>query len=173
MEKSGRIELKPSRRLHFLLAIGGLIFVGMSGFVLYMTSQDVHRQAGDLAKGVGFVLFSLSMLSFCVWQMFDRRERIAFNAEGIEDRVLGRIPWADVENATARGTVMKPYVTLRLRDEERYMQRYKPHWRWLIKRAVAMGSPSFVLNLTGLNVSADKVVDIIDHGVRGSWPPPG
>lgn len=144
-----------SRWRYALLTLGGLGFVAMGGWVILET--------GNWAIGWASILFFGACSAVGVWQLFDTRPRLQITDEGILDRTLGvgLIPWVDITGAYVQAINRQYFICLHLRDEQAYLSRLSPLKRKLAGANTALGFTPLSVNLSGVNVSPEQLLEYI------------
>jgi hypothetical protein len=149
---SGELRLRPSRvRYGALLAIA-LGFVAL-GLVLVFA-------AGAPWIGWANVIFFGAAVPLFLRQLLDRRPRLVIDGEGVLDRTLGVgvIPWSEITGADFAGS---DFIRLSLRDPARCTARLGRVGRGLVAANRAAGFGELNLNLQGLAVRREDVLQSI------------
>jgi hypothetical protein len=97
------------------------------------------------------------------WQVIDPRPRLVIDSMGITDRTLhvGRIAWSDIDAAYIRSIEGVEFICLVVRDSELYLAGVSPIRRKLMRVNRLLGFTDLNLNLAGLAVRADEVLQLI------------
>lgn len=135
--------------------------IGCAGFVavgVMMMLTENQPWLGLLATiffGAGALLLS--------WQIIDRRPRLIIDSDGVFDRMtgLGRIVWEDIESAQLQSVVGNHFISLELRDPSLYVMQMSWIRRLGARANTATGFSAVSLNLTGITVSPEEVLQIV------------
>ena len=127
--------------------------VAIGVLLIVRARHPVVGWANVLFFGAGVVLF--------VWQIVDRRPRLVIDDDGVFDRTLGAgvIPWSEILDAEARSIAGQPFVMLALRDPDRFTRHVGAVQRAMTAGNRALGFEALNLNLSGLPIAGDVVVD--------------
>ncbi|HWS55447.1 MAG TPA: STM3941 family protein [Pyrinomonadaceae bacterium] len=148
-----KLTIKSSRWKHVLLLIASVGFV-VAGVAM-------------LAKGNWFgwvaIIFFGSGIPIFIWQIMDARPRLVIDERGVADRTLGvgRIDWGDIVAARVMSISGNDFISLELRDPEKYLSRLSN-----VKRAMAsanrkLGFSDFNLNLSGVDAKTEEVFELL------------
>ena len=122
-----------------------------------------------MASGDAPVLGWIAVLFFgggslvLAWHFFDVRPRLVIDAEGIYDRTLGvgTIAWNDIEDAYIGSIHGHDFICLVVHDPDVYLQKLSPVRRKLATANRALGLTELNLNLVGVTVGAEEVLQLI------------
>lgn len=144
-----------SRKRHALLTLAGLAFVAMGVFMIVTK--------GNWALGLMTIVFFGAGAGVGAWQFFDARPRLQITDEGILDRTLGvgLIPWADITDAYVRSINHEYFVCLQVHDEAAYLSRLPALKRKLAGANVALGFTPLSINLSGVDLNAEQLLEYI------------
>ncbi len=156
------IALRNSRKKNtlFLLVCAG--FVAMGVFLL-AAGDPSDAWIGWLSVaffGTGAVVF--------VRQLLDARPRLVVNDAGVEDRTLGGglISWGEIEEAYLLSIHSNPFICLELRDPARFLARLSPFKRRLARINRRLGFTECSLNLSGVAVDPQQLLELILHRIE-------
>jgi hypothetical protein len=151
-----------------------------SHYIVYAFGGGCFMAAGVAMAGTGgapiaswaVMTFSAFVMVVLVWQVLDFRPRLTIDEEGIADRTLGvgKILWSDVEGAFIRSIEGNDFICLIVRDPEVYLERMGPIRRRIARANWVLGFTELNLNLGGVTVRTEAVLDLIHrhmHGVGG------
>ncbi len=135
--------------------------IGSAGFALagvLMITTERHPCVGWLTAGFfgpGALLLG--------WQIFDRRPRLVIDSDGVFDRTIGigRIDWDDIESAHLNSTNGNDFICLVLRDPSLYVDQMSWLRRKLASANAALGFSSVTLNLSGITISPEEVLQLV------------
>jgi len=110
----------------------------------------------------GVIFFGFGLVIF-LRQILDSRPRIVIDEHGIFDRTLsvGVIEWQDIEHAYLNSVVGNPFVSLRLNDTEKYLQRAMSSQKKLARLNKYLGAETININLSGIDKSPDEILEVI------------
>ena len=150
-----RVIVRSSRRHWVVMLIGSMTFVAAGVLVLAMG-------ANPLAAWSAIVFFGGCAL-VGTWQILDSRPRLVIGERGVFDRTLkiGVIEWQDINGAFVKRLQGNTFVCLELRDPAKYTGTLSPTGRRLAEVNRNLGFTPISLNLTGLNVDADRVCELL------------
>lgn len=131
------------------MAVGLVLMTSSCAYVLASGSAD--DTARDLAI-VGLVVFGVTLLGLPV---FGRMATLKLSSQGLEYNQFGcgLIAWPDIEAVEADYMSRSFFVTLQLRDEEKYIQRglkgigLRRRWvRWFLRSPLSI--PTIMFNVS-------------------------
>jgi hypothetical protein len=148
-----KLIIKSARWKHALLLIGsvGFVFAGVAMLV-----------KGNWFGWVAIVFFGSGIPIF-IWQIVDARPRLVIDEHGVVDRTLGvgRIDWADIEAAHVFSISGNDFISLELRDPEKYLGRLSNVRRSMATANRKMGLTDFSLNLSGVAANTHEVFELV------------
>jgi hypothetical protein len=157
-----------SRRRYALLTVGSLVFVVMGAWMIVSTGKWPMGLLAMAFFGMGAVVGAR--------QFFDTRPRLQLTDAGILDRTLGvgLIPWADITGAYVRSINHENFICLLLRDEQAYLSRLPVLKRRLAAANAALGFTPVSVNLSGVDLDADQLLEyILKQSAVAQLPDPG
>lgn len=152
------IEIKLSRVKMFLLLLLALVFV-IGGIFILSVAEDMR---GQIIGWSSILLFGFGAVVFLI-QLLNTAPRIILNDEGIEDKSLGigKILWDDIEAAYPNNIFTNKFISLQVRNIEKYLQRTSKPKRKLASYNQALGFETLNLNLVGLAISQKDIMTLI------------
>lgn len=153
-----RIEIKFSRTKLILLFLLALIFV-VGGIFILFTAKDLR---GKIIGWSAIIFFGFGLIVF-LKQLLNTKPRIILDDEGIEDKSLGigKILWDDIEAAYPNNIISNKFISLKLKNVEKYLQKTSKAKEKLASYNHALGFEALNLNLVGLNVSQKDLMTLI------------
>ncbi|MDU0372445.1 STM3941 family protein [Hymenobacter endophyticus] len=144
-----------SRWRYALLTLGGLAFVAMGVFMIVTE--------GKWGLGLVSIAFFGTGVLVGIRQLLDSRPRLQITDEGILDRTLGvgLIPWADIADAYVRSINQENFICLALHNEDEYVQRLSPLKRKLAGANSALGFTMLSVNLSGVDLNPEQLLEYI------------
>jgi hypothetical protein len=108
------------------------------------------------------VFFGFGLIIF-LRQIFDSRPRIVIDERGFFDRTLsvGTIEWQDIEHAYLNSVVGNPFISLRLNDPEKYLERAMNSQKKLARLNKYLGAETININVSGINKSPDEILAVV------------
>lgn len=152
------IEIRFSRVKVSLLLLLALIFV-IGGIFILSVAKDTR---GQIIGGSSILLFGFGAVVFLI-QLLNTAPRIILDDEGIEDKSLdvGKILWDDIEAAYPNNVFTNKFISLQVRNIEKYLQRTSKPKRKLASYNQALGFETLNLNLVGLAISPKNLMTLI------------
>ncbi len=153
-----KIIVKNSIRKYVLLSILTLIFVAGGIFILFV-GKDLEA---TIISWLSIIFFGFGQIVF-LFQIFDSRPRIVIGDEGIFDRTLdiGVIEWQDIEDAYLNSVFGNDFISLVLKDNEKYLSRTSKIKAKVAKYNSVLGFETINVNLSGVNIKSDKIYQLI------------
>lgn len=113
------------------------------------------------------IFFGLGLIVF-LRQIFDARPRIVVDERGIFDRTLsvGIIEWQDIEHARPNSVVGNPFISIRLTDPEKYLERAMNSQKKLARLNKYLGAETININLSGINESPAEILAVVLKGIH-------
>jgi len=110
----------------------------------------------------GVILFGFGLFIF-LRQIFDSRPRIVVDESGVFDRTLsvGVIEWQDIEHARLNSVVGNPFISLRLNNPEKYLERAMNSQKKLARLNKYLGAETININVSGVNKSPDDILAVV------------
>ena len=144
-----------SRWRYGLLVLLGLAFVAAG---VWMIVAD-----GEWLMGMLSIVFFGACAAVGIWQFLDTRPRLQITDEGIIDRTLavGLIPWADITDAYVQAVKQEYFICLHLRNEETYVAQLSPLRRKMTAANRALGFTALSINLSGVEINPDQLLEYI------------
>ncbi|MCA8831087.1 STM3941 family protein [Hymenobacter pini] len=144
-----------SRWRYALLTLGGLVFVAMGVFMIVTE--------GKWGLGLISIAFFGTGVLVGIRQLLDSRPRLQITDEGILDRTLGvgLIPWVDIDDAYVHSINQENFICLVLHNEEEYLQRLPPLKRKLASANAALGFTMLSVNLSGVDLNPEQLLEYI------------
>lgn len=163
------LKLYNSFAKNFLFLIISLAFVA-GGIWMVSTSED---NLNFVVGAVCILFFGIGLFVFSK-QIFDRQPRVIINDEGIYDRTLkvGVIEWRDIKDAYLRSVSGSEFVSLVLTDNNKYLNRTTKTSARIASYNKALGFETININLSGVDISGRKVLEIINKELVKSGGPP-
>jgi hypothetical protein len=145
------IVIKNSRWLYFVFLIASFGFVVVGIWMIF---------EGIMLGWVSIAFFGSGALIF-IWQIFDSRPRLIIDSEGITDRTLGvgKIVWADIEDASIKSIQGTDFICLKLVDPEKYLGRLSKVGRGIVDINRSLGFTESNLNLSGVQANTQEVFE--------------
>lgn len=142
----------------FLLLLLALVFV-IGGIFILSVAEDMR---GQIIGWSSILLFGFGAVVFLI-QLLNTAPRIILNDEGIEDKSLGigKILWDDIEAAYPNNIFTNKFISLQVRNIEKYLQRTSKPKRKLASYNQALGFETLNLNLVGLAISQKDIMTLI------------
>lgn len=152
------LVVKNSIGKYLLYGLIALIFVAGGIFIL-----SVGKDLKATIIGWSCIIFFGFALLIFLRQIFDTRPRIIIDQTGIFDRTLdiGIIEWQDIENAYLNSILGNDFISLVLRDTEKYLQRISKPKAKLAKYNRTLGFETINLNLSGVNIKSSEVFALV------------
>ncbi len=138
-----------------IYALGSGSFAGL-GIVMIVTAQNVFLGCVVVAFfGPGALLLA--------WQVIDLRPRLIIDSDGVIDRTLGvgRIDWSDIKSAHLQSVGEADFISLILHDPDKYLNRMSWLKRKLARANSAMGFNDVNLNLAGITIPPEEVLQLV------------
>lgn len=157
-----RIEIKFSRVKLGLLLLLAAVFVAGGIFILSI-ADDLR---GKIIGWSSIIFFGFGLLVF-LKQFLNAEPRLILDDEGIEDKSLGigKISWDDIEAAYPNEIFTNKFVSLKIRNVEKYLERNPKRRKSLEKKLVSfnqsLGFEALNLNLVGLKISQKDLMTLI------------
>ncbi|MCK5684011.1 hypothetical protein KAJ27_07815 [bacterium] len=151
------IRFKTSKSKLLFLFIGCIVFV-VTAFFMTSESESFERGVG----WIGIIFFSLCGLKI-LFGMFNSSDVIVINMKGIQDcrTGIGLIRWKDITSVSVMIIGTNKFLSLGLRDEEKYLKHINSFKRILLNSNKNLGlntiSPPFV----GLAPDIEKAAEFI------------
>jgi hypothetical protein len=144
-----------------LLLVCAVGFVAVGAFIVR------HARAGDEWKGWLSIVFFGACIPLFAWQLVDARPRLVIDDHGVLDRTLGVgvIPWTEIVGAQLHSIQGHGFISLKLRDEERWKEKLSPIKRAMIPANEALGFSAFNLNLSAIAAEPSDVLELILKGI--------
>ena len=151
------IVVSSSRLRYVLLLFGAL------GFVTAGILMILYAPAADRWIGWASVAFFGSGVVVFARQIIDARPRLIIDNVGVLDRTLGigRIPWSQIVGARLVSIQRVPFISLSLRDPDRWLQRLSPIGRAIATANAGLGLPPFNLNLAAVDADPEQVLQLV------------
>lgn len=123
-------------------------------------------QQNSLMNWLVFLLFA-GLCAVCLWLYFDRRPRIVINEQGIEDKrtKMGAIEWRDITNLSIVRMKNTQHLQIKVAEPSKYFARMSKIQKIGTKIDTLGGLDELSINVTGLEISADKIAEIIAERV--------
>lgn len=160
-----KFEIRFSRISFFLLSLLALAFVVLGIFI----ALNARNQKDTLIAWSSIILFGLCFLVF-LKHFFNNAPRIIVDDEGIEDKSLkvGKILWQDIEVAYSNNFMTNKFISLKLKDADKYLTKTSNFNRKLSGFNKSLGFETLNLNLIGLKVSQKDLLNIIKAKIGDS-----
>jgi uncharacterized membrane protein len=152
------VVVKNSIWKYVLYSLLALVFVVGGVFILFVGKDTRSTFIG----WVCIIFFGFGLLVF-VRQIFDSRPRIVIDETGIFDRTLdvGVIEWSDIEHAYKNSMMGNDFISLVLKDNEKYLKKTAKAKAQLARYNSALGFETININLSGVDKPADEIFDIL------------
>jgi hypothetical protein len=152
------LVVKNSVGKYILYGLLSLVFVAGGIFIL-----SVGKDLKSTIIGWSCIIFFGFGLLVFLRQILDTRPRIVIDENGIFDRTLGIgvIDWQDIEQAYLNSIFGNDFISLILRDNEKYLQRISKPKAKLAKYNRTLGFETINLNLSGVNVKSKEIFDVV------------
>ena len=146
---------------------GSFVFVAISTLMLSRTGTPGQPGAW---LGIAGLLFFGTALVVCLIQGFRRGPRLTLDAVGVHDRTLGVgvIAWSDIRQAGLYWIANQPFISLRLQDAAKYVERASGIRRLLIHLNGGTRAPQLQLNLAGLDADPTQVLELMTQMRRSA-----
>lgn len=147
-------------------SIGKYVFYGLLSLIFVAGGIFILFVGKDLkATLIGWsciIFFGFGLLIF-LRQIFDTRPRIVINQIGIFDRTLdvGVIEWRDIEHAYLNSIFGNDFISLVLRDTDKYLQRTSKPKAKLARYNKTLGFETINLNLSGVNIKSAEIFNLV------------
>jgi hypothetical protein len=160
------VEIETSRRKYIIGLLAALGFL-MVGVVMLVAGRPEYPGLAWLIV----VIFGLGALNFAAY-IFASRPRILINDEGVLDGTLGVgvIPWSDIADAHVKQIAGNNFICLELRDEQKWLSRLNSLRRAMTSANKAPGFTALNVNLSGLDVDATEVHEVIMRMIDANSP---
>jgi hypothetical protein len=146
-QDSEALVIPLSKGKIFLLTFGAVAFVAL-GVWLYLNADHISRGNPLYVRGVAAacVLFFGLCGAYASRKLFDSAPGLVIDTAGIVDNSssisAGRIPWSDIEGFKVRTIKRQRFLTIEVRNPEKYLQRVSGLRRLLVAiNARYFGSP--------------------------------
>lgn len=160
-----RTEIKSSPVKLFLLSLLAAAFVALGVFLVFVVANDTDDDwlRVMVVGWASIIFFGFGLIVFLV-RLFDRRPRIILDDEGIEDKSLdvGKIIWSDIEAAYPNGVLSSKFISLKVRDADKYLRRTSESKQKLAAYNESLGFETLNLNLVGLQISQKDLLALIE-----------
>jgi uncharacterized membrane protein len=135
-----------------------LIFVVGGIFILFISKDTETTLTGwacIVFFGLGFFVFLRQILDSCA--------RIVIDENGVYDRTLdvGLIEWNDIEHAYQNSMIGNEFISLVLKDSEKYLQRTNKAKAKIARYNATLGFETININLSGVNKPSEEIFDIL------------
>jgi hypothetical protein len=145
-------------------------YVGLAAmcapFVVIGALMLIFPRSGSLKETLigwlSVIFFGFGLIIF-LRQIFDSRPRIVVDERGVFDRTLsvGTIEWQDIEHAYLNSVVGNPFISLRLNDPEKYLERAMNSQKKLARLNKYLGAETININVSGINKSPDEILAVV------------
>jgi hypothetical protein len=165
---TGPIIVPLSRTKIIILLLGSVGFVAIAVAVWPAVSalpdDDPWTLVGKILLAITVVFFGGCGL-YAVWKFFDSAPGLIIDQQGIVDNSsgvsAGRIPWSEIKAVHVTTVEFQRFLTIEVRDPEKYIQRASFLKRQLVKlNAAYFDSPIQISALT-LKIDFDELLDIV------------
>lgn len=141
-----------------LLTLVALSFVVLGSVIAYYAKNLRETLIG----WSGIIFFGFALAGF-IKQLLNTSPRIILDDEGIEDKSLdvGKILWDDIEAAYPNNLLTNKFISLQVKDVEKYLQRTSKPKQKLASYNKELGFETLNLNLVGLKISQENLMTLI------------
>ncbi len=153
-----KIEIKFSRVKTGLLLLVCLVFVAGGIFILAI-AKDLR---GNIIGWSSIALFGFGLIVF-LKHFLNTAPRLILDDEGIEDKSLGigKIFWDDIEAAYPNNVFSSKFVSLEIKNVEKYLGKTSKTGRKLVSYNQTLGFEALNLNIVGLDISQKNLMTLI------------
>jgi hypothetical protein len=167
---SGPIQVPLSRVKISLLLLGSAGFVALA--IALWPAVDLLPDDAPWAF-VMTMLLTVTVVFFgwcglsAVWKFFDSAPGLIIDDQGIVDNSSGvsggRIPWSEIKGVHVTTVQMQRFLTIEVRDPEKYIQRASFLKRQLVRlNARHFGGP-IQISANTLKINFDELLNIVSH----------
>jgi len=141
--------------------------LGLAGLAVLMilAGYDAARNASGYIQAAGWLGTPFAGLALVVilLQLFRRSPTVVIDDSGVLDRRLGvgLIPWQDISSVSITQISNQRFISLWLRDDERYRSRASPWRRGAIRLSQRMGFSPFKMQFRGLTPGLEDAYAIL------------
>jgi hypothetical protein len=157
-DANGTLVVRYSGRKMLVTFVIGLLLVPAAVTRGLTTETSEERVAGFVAAagGLGAVVFAARRLS-------DRRPQIVISDDGFLDRRLhiGVVPWIHISGASVIEAPRQKFVTLQLRDPEKFMDSFSDLSRRLGRFQSSVGLGDLPVGCVGLDRTPEQIAKAI------------
>lgn len=138
-----------------------LIALGFVVLGIFMAFQATDWR-GNLVAWTSIIFFGFGLFVF-IKQLLNNSPRIILDDEGIEDKSLGigKILWEDIESAYPNRIKTNKFISLKVRNSEKYLQRNSKFQAKLASYNKSLGFETLNLNLVGLATPQTELLNLL------------
>ena len=150
---AGVVECFSSRAKVFGLVVGSCAMVACGIFCTRM-----HGLLPQLAGWIGVALFGLCLLAWTT-RLLRHGPQVRIDDKGVDDRRLGAgvVPWREITSIYVGAVRSTKFLCVEVADPDAFLSRLGPWKRWLARRSMAMGFPTFTVSFVDLSPGLREV----------------
>ena len=151
------LVIKNSIGKYLFYGVISLLFVAIGIFIL-----SIENDLKSIVISWSCVIFFGFAFLIFLWQIFDTRPRVVIDQIGVYDRTLGVgiIEWEDIEHAYLNSLMKNDFISLVLKNPEKYLHKLSKPKAKLAKYNRTLGFETININLSGVNIDSREVFDI-------------
>ncbi len=157
-----------TRAQHGMLLSAVLAVIGLASLLIAGPAVPDADLAGAVA-----LLLSLGVLIVVLRGARDRRPRLVLDQSGVwfRDWEIETVSWAAVRGAYTGGSRVQAYITLRLRDPERFLEDLPEAARARLNSNRLFRRPDLRIPNGAVDASLDEVLAVIRSAIEASGLP--
>ena len=159
---ANRVVFRTSRGKMLLITLGAALFVVLGAWLV-----TVPRMAAKVAGWAGIVVFSLFAVAG-VWHILVGGPRLIIDGRSLEDvrSGMGPILWQDILAVEVNELERRKFISLKLRDPQKYLSRLTGAAKMLAGANARMGFGDYTLPSSGMNASFDDILRAVQDRHR-------
>jgi hypothetical protein len=133
------------------------------GISLLFTFAGLWLSRTEQLLGLLCAIFFGYMSSVWLRKVMDPRARVTLTHDGIEDRNngFGLVAWSDIDLAYLNKIEGTEFISIRVHNEDDYLQRLSTFKRRTSKLNRALGHPPISISLVGLKIKGEELLTMI------------
>jgi len=152
-----------TRAQHGMLLSAVLAAIGLASLLIAGPAAPDAELAGAVA-----LLLSLGVLIVVMRNARDRRPRLVLDRDGVwfRDWDIAAVPWAAIDTVLTSGSRLQAFITLSLRDPERFLNALPPAERAGLTSNRLFRRPELRIPHNALDAPLDEVLAALRSGLE-------
>ncbi len=159
-----KVEIKFKRTKEIILILLAL-FTLICGLWLMFIAQAANEK---VISQIVLIFFGFLLLLILKQIFYNAPRLLIIDDKGIEDTSLGvgKIYWDDIETAYLNNVLTNKFISLKIKDVEKYLSRLSKSSRIIATSNTGYGFEIFNLHLVGSTISQKDLLNLINSRIN-------